>query len=217
MIRLKQGQIGSRVRMILLVAASTSLASAVSAEPTKCFSPESRLPQNQVQAFLNNPAELLSRFQSGGGGLTAAIRNLVATDSATLPAVIQLIGSANPRQRTAIGSGLATAAQLCLGSEQAYSGKIQTDLAATGDIAALTAFVSAGGQLTGTAAAGADAPAATAFVSGAVQVTGNSVNNGNDSSSNNGAGGSKSESFPFSISGGGGGSGGGASNPVSNP
>jgi len=149
----------------------TSVASAA------CYQPEDKLLQHQIQSFLSNPVELLAKNPLGGGSLESSILKLVGSDNATLPAVIKLLNSANSQQRTAIGAGLAAAAQLCLASDQSFAGQIQSAIAEAGDRVALEAFISAGGQDTATAAIGTDAPSATAFVSGFAQVTGSSLIN----------------------------------------
>jgi hypothetical protein len=138
-------------RVGLIVAAGLGLTATANAA---CYPPDSQLPQPQIQSFLNDPAQLLSKFPTGGGSLVIAVRDLVASDNTTLPAVIKLLGSANPQQRTAIGSALGIAARLCIGPDQAYAGQIQSALAAANDALAMTAFVSASGQVTGTAATG---------------------------------------------------------------
>jgi hypothetical protein len=143
-----------------------------------CLPPASALPPARVQSFLSNPSALLASNPNGGGDLINMVRQLVASDNTTLQPVIQLLSAANVQQRTAIGTGLASAAQICLPSDQAYSGQIQTALAASGDRVAITAFVSAGGQEPATAATGAGAPGETAFVSGTLQVTGASPGGG---------------------------------------
>jgi hypothetical protein len=161
-------------KIVIVVAMTVGLATAGHAA---CYPPESRLPQNQIQSFLDNPAGLLASNPRGGGPLELSILKLVASDNAALPAVIKLLSSANTQQRAAIGSGLAAAAQVCLATDQAFAGQIQTAIVEAGDRVALTAFVSSGGQQTATAAIGPGADGATAFVSGTLQVTGNSNNN----------------------------------------
>lgn len=163
-------------KIVIVVAMTLGLATAGHAG---CYPPESRLSQDQIQSFLNNPAGLLVSNPSGGGGLELSILKLVASENAALPAVIKLLSSANTQQRSAIGAGLAAAAQLCLGTDQAFAGQIQTAMVEAGDRVALTAFVSSGGQQPATAAIGPGANGATAFVSGATSVTGNSpiINN----------------------------------------
>jgi len=155
--------------IILLVTGSGLTTAAYAA----CYKPEDKLPQDQIQSFLKNPAELLASNPLGGGGLESSILKLVGSDNAALPTVIKLLSSANPQQRAAIGAGLAAAAQLCLASDQSFAGQIQSAIAEVGDSIAVEAFVSSGGQDTATAAIG-DGPSETAFVSGFAQVTGNS-------------------------------------------
>ncbi len=161
----------ARVRVLAFVAVSLGFSANANAA---CFPPENRLPQNQIQSFLDNPTGIL-RSDSSSDALAEMVRNLVASDNETLPTVIKLLGSASPQQRGAIGRGLGFAAQACLGRDEIFAGQIQSAIAATGDLVAMTDFVSAGGQDTATAAiTGAGAPSATAYVSGTFQVTGNS-------------------------------------------
>lgn len=140
-----------------------------------CYPPENQLPPQQVQNFLQDPPGLLRQR----GGLTGEVLKLVASDSSTLPAVVNLLDSATPQQKSAIGAGLAAAVQACLVPDQAFAGEIQSKLAEKADRIALTAFVSGGGQDNATTAIGfAGAPSETAFVSGSGQGTGNTnINN----------------------------------------
>jgi hypothetical protein len=168
---LLKARIASSITISVLVAMCF-----MSAAEAACYPPESRLSSDKIRSFLSNPAELLANNPSGGDELVSAIRNLVASDEATLPIVIKLLRSRNPQQLGSIGSGLALASRVCLGTgleaDQIFAGNIQSQLAATGFGVAMTAFVTDGGQDTPTAATGAGAPSATAFVSGVFQVTG---------------------------------------------
>jgi len=169
----------SSIRITALVAISLGLTNFAQAA---CYPPEGQAPRGWVQDFLNNPQKVLGDNPTGADDLARAIRNLVASDDATLPMVIKLLGSANPQQLAAIGSGLALASRVCLGTgveaDQLFAGTIQSQLAASGIGIAITAFVTEGGQDSPTAATGAGAPGATAFVSGFLQVTGTFPNAG---------------------------------------
>ncbi len=147
--------LANRVGVALVIAGISASTSAFA----ECYAEKSRLPRLQVQAFQTDPAALLSQFPTGGLGLVSAIRDLVASDNATLDAVINLIATANVQQRAAIGSGLGLAMVLCIGPDQAYAGRIQSAVAATGDRLAMTAFVSTSSQVTGTSAISAAVPA----------------------------------------------------------
>jgi hypothetical protein len=176
MISRKQGGITSRTRASMVVALSFGFTTMVQAA---CLPPQNQLPQNQIQSFLNDPKGLLSGSPFGGTDMSTLVGKLVASDPAALPVVIQLLSSANPQQRYSIGAGLSEAAHTCLSTDQAFAALIQSELAASGDRVAMTAFVSTGGQDTATAATGANGPAATAFTSGFAQVTGTSQNTNN--------------------------------------
>jgi hypothetical protein len=169
----KKGRITSRARFSMLVVAMgmglTTIAQAA------CYPPQSQLPQNQIQSFLKDPAGLLAGNPTPDS-LSISVRDLVESDNAALPAVIQMLKSANPTQQAATGIGLAYAARACLAVDQAFAGEIQTQLGASGFGTAVTAFVSAGGQEPATASTGAGAPGATADTSGFAQVSGGSNN-----------------------------------------
>src|ERR1700730_18278584 len=103
MISRKKGRISSRVRFSMLVAVSLGCTTIAHAA---CYPPETRLPQAQIQSFLSKPSGLLASNPCGESALTDSILKLVASDTAALPTVIQLLRSANPQQRYSIGAGL---------------------------------------------------------------------------------------------------------------
>ena len=146
-----------------------------SAADAACYPASQALPQAQTESFQKDPSSILPQHPDGGRGLVSLIRDLAASNNATLDSIVTLFKSANPAQRAAIGTGLGQAATLCVGPEQEYAQRIQAAVAATGDILMMTAFVSSSGQGTGTAATtAANAAAATAFVGLGSQVTGTS-------------------------------------------
>ena len=81
----------------LAVAFVTSASAAV-------YSAHQALPSQTVQQFLSDPGSLLSQFPNGGPVMITKVRDLTASDSATLSALIGLLKSANPDQASAIGT-----------------------------------------------------------------------------------------------------------------
>jgi hypothetical protein len=94
-----------------------------------CYQGPQALSEETVNAFLGAPGEMLTKFPEGESELTSQIRDLAASDSATLPSIIDLIKVANRRQQAAIGSGLGMAARMCVCLDQAYGNQIQQAVA----------------------------------------------------------------------------------------
>src|SRR4051794_34689183 len=85
-----------------------------------CYTPQIQLPARTVSAFVANPSQMLQLFRSGGPQMISQVRDLAASDPATLQAILGLIANANSDQKKAIGAGLAQAARICVRTEQAY-------------------------------------------------------------------------------------------------
>ena len=130
----------------LAVAFVTSASAAV-------YSVHQALPSQTVQQFLSDPASLLSQFPNGGPVMITKVRDLTASDSATLSALIGLLKSANPDQASAIGTGLGQVALMAVNTDQAFATEIQTQIAQAGNASALVAFSAVvGGDIKLTAA-----------------------------------------------------------------
>jgi hypothetical protein len=112
-----------------LVVAPVSEAEAV------CLAPQQQVPAEDVLQFLGNPEGLLHdpAYSSGGARMIARIRDLIASNPATFNVIFALIAKANPEQQTAIGTGSAQAALVCVKTEQAYSTQIQQTMAGIAD------------------------------------------------------------------------------------
>jgi hypothetical protein len=89
------------------------------------YSPQRALPAQAIQQFLTDPTALLAQFPDGGAELIARVRDLAASDPATLSALIGLLTSANPGQATAIGTALGQVAVMAVKTDQAYAVQIQ--------------------------------------------------------------------------------------------
>jgi hypothetical protein len=103
----------------------------VSSAQAVCLAPQQQLPADEVGPFLSNPGALLEdpAYSSGGARLISRIRDLAASNPAALNLLIELIAKANPEQQTAIGTGLAQAALVCVKTDQAYATQIQQTMA----------------------------------------------------------------------------------------
>jgi hypothetical protein len=122
------------------------LASSVLAAPSTAavYPPQQALPAQTVQQFLANPGALLTQFPNGGPDMIARVRDLAASDPATLNALVGLLSKANTAQATAIGTALGDVAKLAVtnGSptDQAYAAQIQVAVAVANNDTALVAF-----------------------------------------------------------------------------
>jgi len=122
--RMVNGVMGACIAVLAAVAPA-SLAQAA------CLAPQQQLPANEVAPFLSNPGALLEdpAYSSGGARMISRIRDLAASDPGTLNVLIDLIAIANPDQQTAIGTGLAQAALVCVKMDPPYATQIQQDMA----------------------------------------------------------------------------------------
>jgi acetamidase/formamidase len=68
------------------------------------------------------------------------VRDLAASDSATLDALLGLLKSANPDQASAIGTALGQVALMGIATDQAFATQIQTEVVLSGNTSALVAF-----------------------------------------------------------------------------
>jgi hypothetical protein len=113
-----------------------------------CYAPDQQLPAQTVSDFLDKSNELLQDPKNAGGGadMIALVRDLVASNPATLPKVIALLANANPAQQTAIGTALGQAAGLCLRPDPTFAADIQTQLAGSNSENATTAYAAVTGN-----------------------------------------------------------------------
>jgi len=112
-----------------------------------CYAPDQQLPAQTVGDFLGNPAQVLQDAKNAEGGqdMITLVRDLVASNPTTLPAVIGLLDKANAAQQGAIGSALGQAANLCLKPDQAFAGDIVGQLAASSSDSAKNAYAAVTG------------------------------------------------------------------------
>jgi hypothetical protein len=119
------------------------------------YSPRQALPSDTIQQFLANPAALLSQYPNGGPQMIARVRDLVASDPATVDVVLGLLKNANDAQATAIGTAYGQVALMAVGNDPPFATDLQTKVAQSGNIPALVAFSAVvGGDIKLSAATG---------------------------------------------------------------
>jgi hypothetical protein len=113
-----------------------------------CYAPDQQLPAQTVNDFLSNSSQLLQdpKNAAGGADMIARVRDLVASNPASLPLVIVLLGNANPAQQTAIGTGLGQAAGLCIRPDPTFAADIQAQLAGSTSDTAKDAYAAVTGN-----------------------------------------------------------------------
>jgi hypothetical protein len=121
--------------------------------PAAVYSARQALPAQTIQQFLSDPASLLSQFPKGGPLMITMVRDLAASDPASLPSLISLLKNANPDQASGIGTALGQVALMAINTDQAFATEIQTQVAQAGNPLALVAFSAVvGGDIKLTAA-----------------------------------------------------------------
>jgi hypothetical protein len=118
----------------LLVVAASGFAHA------GCYGSQQQLSANAVAHFTANPTQLLSEYPNGGAQMISLVRDLVASDPATLPLVLDLSAISNAGQVNSMGTGLGQAALICSRSDQTFANEIQQMVAASNNQALALAF-----------------------------------------------------------------------------
>lgn len=109
------------------------------------FGPEQRLPEPVIAQFKTTPSSMLQQFPDGGLQLISLVRNLVASDSTTLPVVVSILKdvAANKDQTRDIVIGLAEAARLAVIIDQQFANEINVAIAATGNADVIVTYKAA--------------------------------------------------------------------------
>ena len=95
-----------------------------------CYNARQQLPTNALTQFMANPGQLQSKYPNGGARMISMVRDLVASDPAMLPRVLDLSANSNVDQINAIGTGLGQAALVCSRGDPAFANEIQQMVAA---------------------------------------------------------------------------------------
>jgi hypothetical protein len=130
-----------RRRAIAALAAGSFLALMVSGGArAACYSVEQRLSPATIAGFLGNPSQLLSLYPHGGAQLISKIRDLLASDPATLAVVVDLSAKGGGDQINSIGTALGQAALVCSRRDQLFANEIQQMVAASNNQPLIIAF-----------------------------------------------------------------------------
>ena len=161
---------GVRQLAVALTFGATLLAVAVPAQAA-CYGPRQALPAQAISDFTANPGQLFQQFPGGNGGMSARVRDLLGSDPSALPAVMSLMARATPEQKASLAAGMAQAARICVGRDQAFANEIAKAVADSGDQALILAYQAAGGDTQ--TAAGPGAAGSPGGVGGPTGNTGN--------------------------------------------
>jgi hypothetical protein len=88
------------------------------------------LETSAVEAFKAAPDSILTRYLSGGSGMTREAYNLIITDPTTVDSFVTLVSKANALQKFALGTGLGDAVRQCSAKDPAVADALQTAIAA---------------------------------------------------------------------------------------
>jgi hypothetical protein len=111
-----------------------------------CYSNGRQVSADAVNAFISSPSLVLQQNSNGGGRMISQLRDLSASNPATLQVILSLLPNANKDQKAAIGAALAQAARICVGPDQAYAALIQQAVAETGDQDLIIAYATVAGD-----------------------------------------------------------------------
>ena len=117
-----------------------------------CLLAPAKLSDATVQAFKDNPKELLDRFPAGGPAMSADVMRRAGSDVAVLPQIIQLAREGTTAHRVAIGIGLARTASACARTRPELEQAVKRSVADAGLSELSTAFAAGLSSLDQTAA-----------------------------------------------------------------
>lgn len=140
----------SVIRIALRMAAAAALAATItSVASAAVYPPQRQLPATVISDFKAAPSSLLQQYPTGGPQLISRVRDLGASDPATLPGLIALLKdpATTKDQMRAIVGGLAQVARLAAASDLAFANEIQSAIAGTGNQDVIAAYQAATGDV----------------------------------------------------------------------
>ncbi len=137
-----------RFTLSFIGAAAVAVSLTVSANVAQaaCYTPQQAVSPQEISSFLGNPGRILQQHAAGGPELITQVRDLVASDPSTLAPILGLLSNASKEQKTAIGSGLAQAAKICVRPDQEYASRIQQAVAESKDQDVVVAYAAVTGE-----------------------------------------------------------------------
>ena len=122
-----------------------------------CYSPQQQVSKEAVDSFMGDPGAMLRQFPNGGARMISGIRDLAASNPATLSPILQLVGTANQGQISAIGSALGQSQRICGAKDASYAQQIEHGVVLSKNLELILAFETVTGQPpTGAPGGGAD-------------------------------------------------------------
>ncbi len=173
---------GAIISAVFAVAGASAQTSAPAAG---CFVEPAKMPNADIQAFLDAPDALLTQFPSGGLTLSSQVRALAGSSADALGPLLTLASQASSSQAAAIGAGLARVARSCVAADPEYVAQIQAAIADV-EVAGLETAFTAGLNETQTAALGGGAGGGAA-AAGASAIGGGGASDGGTSTAGDGS------------------------------
>ncbi|WP_152045254.1 hypothetical protein [Aureimonas psammosilenae] len=112
-----------------------------------CFLPPAGASMAEVDAFLANPQDLVSRWGTDNVTLSNKVRSLAGSDKRAIDALIALSKEVSVDRAGAIGAGLGRAAFGCVRTSPEYAALIQAKVAELATAPLMTAFVAASNDM----------------------------------------------------------------------
>ncbi|UPK33983.1 hypothetical protein IVB18_38360 [Bradyrhizobium sp. 186] len=140
----------SVISVALRLAAAAAVAAAIStAASAAVYPPQRQLPVQVTSDFKSSPNSLLQQYPTGGAQMVSRVRDLGASDPATLPGLIALLKdpATTTDQMRAIVAGLAQVARMAAQSDAAFANEIQTAIASIGNADVIAAYQAAIGDV----------------------------------------------------------------------
>lgn len=137
------------IKIALGLAAAAALATTISsAASAAIYPPQRQLSVTVLSEFKAAPNSLLQQYPTGGPELISRVRDLGASDPATVPGLIALLKdpATTKDQMRAIVVGLAQLARMAAQQDQAFANEIQTAIAGTGNPDVIAAYQAATGD-----------------------------------------------------------------------
>src|SRR5437762_368426 len=101
-LRMQPTSLRSRLNLVPGMIGAFCVVAIASSANAACYTGTQMMPPQSIGAFKADPAGLLQRFPMGGAQLISQIRDLAASDPATLDQIVALLASANRDQKSAI-------------------------------------------------------------------------------------------------------------------
>lgn len=113
------------------------------------YPPSQQLSISIIDGFKGDPGQLLKQYPLGGAQLSSRVRDLAASDPSTLPMLIELLKTADPKTQTpSIAAGLAQVARMAgRAGQQSYGNDIQAAIATSGNDVAIAAYTANTGDV----------------------------------------------------------------------